>query len=90
MLFRSDIVDYEGSGLDGPAKGMGSVRNGNLHFVVTGMVEFDGKLDEYGRKATGELKGHGADGTTTTETVTAIRGNPLCDGPNAHRMRSCR
>lgn len=84
-----DIMDYEAGVHDGPAKGMASVSNGKLHFVVAGIVEFDGPLDEYGLTATGELKGQSADGTPTTATVTAVRRNPLCDEETASRRRSC-
>jgi hypothetical protein len=84
-----DIVDFEIGGLDGPAKGMGAIHGQTLHFVVKGMVEFDGTLDAAGESATGKVTGYGADGTPMTADAQAVRGNPLCRSYTGKRPRNC-
>jgi hypothetical protein len=65
----------------GAAKGYGQVRNGRLYISVKGMAEFEGVLDGLGTRAEGTL-GH--------QKAVAVRGNPLCDRPDAYRFKTCR
>lgn len=72
------IEKVEGLGI---AKGYGQVRNGKLYISVKGMAEFEGVLDGSGTRA---------EGTLGQQKAVAVRGNPLCDRPDAYRFKTCR